>query len=107
MPFTDCTPPMQKFSKIEFLNREPLLVYGSPKRDDGGGLIFRVVSNSLDIYTIGFTSKYSFMDDMNKNVFMPCIITGMNFRKFSKVDDTEKVPCPNWIVAIVVKCDLR
>jgi len=28
---------MQKFSKIEFLNREPLLVYGSPKSDDGGG----------------------------------------------------------------------
>lgn len=47
------------------------------------------------------------MDDMNKNVFMPCIITGMNFRKFPKVEDTEKVPCPNWIVAIVVKCDLR
>ena len=56
----------------------------------GGGLIFRVVSNSLDIYTISFTSKYSF-DDMNKNVFMPCIITGMNFRKFPKVEDTEKV----------------
>ena len=37
MRFTDCTPPMQKFSKIEFLNREPLLVYGSPKSDDGGG----------------------------------------------------------------------
>ncbi len=78
-----------------------------PVKIYGGGLIIRVVSNSLDIYTIGFTSKYSFMDDMNKNVFMPCIITGMNFRKFPKVGDTEKVPCPNWIVAIVVKCDLR
>jgi len=27
---------MQKFSKIEFLNRKPLLVYGIPKSDDGG-----------------------------------------------------------------------
>jgi len=35
----------------------------------GGGLIFRVVSNSLDIYTIGFTSNYSLMDDMNFTKF--------------------------------------
>ena len=65
-----------------------------PMKRYGGGLIFRVVSNSLDIYTIGFTSKYSLMDDMNKNVFMPCIITGMNFRKFPIVEDKELFPSP-------------
>ena len=43
MPFTDCTAPMQKFSKIEFLNREPLLVYGSPKTNRGGGIHFLII----------------------------------------------------------------
>ncbi len=43
MPFTDCTPPMQKFLKITFLLREPLLVYGIPKTNRGGGIRFLII----------------------------------------------------------------